>query len=260
MTSSLPKARYETDEKIANFNDRLVERIRALPGVEAAALGLNVPFDDNEWDDSFHITGTPPYAPGEAPEAEVNVVTADYFRVMRMPLLRGRAFAAEDRASQPRSVIIDESLAQKYFPGKDPIGRQIDDNQSDEKNPPPLTIVGVVSRTRSEAAGEDNVEQYHWPQMTFAAEQVPKRSNVLVVRVKSGSPLALVPAIKRELAGARSRSGFCRHFDHGKQHREESRFASHDDVAARRVCGNRAAACERRTLRRDGPDRNAADP
>ena len=195
----LPKARYETDEKVANFNDRLVERIRALPGVEAAALGLNVPFDDNEWDDSFHITGTPPYAPGEAPEAEVNVVTADYFRVMRMPLLRGRAFAAEDRASQPRSVIIDESLAQKYFPGKDPIGRQIDDNQSDEKNPPPLTIVGVVSRTRSEAAGEDNVEQYHWPQMTFAAEQVPKRSNVLLVRVKSGSPLALAPAIKREL-------------------------------------------------------------
>jgi ABC-type antimicrobial peptide transport system permease subunit len=56
-----------------------------------------------------------------------------------------------------------------------------------------------VPRTRSEAAGEDNVEQYHWPQMTFAAEQVPNRSNMLVVRVKSGNPLALVPAIKREL-------------------------------------------------------------
>src|SRR5262252_11140886 len=84
-------------------------------------------------------------------------------------------------------------------PANDPIGRQIDDNQSDDKNPPPLTIVGVVSRTRSEAAGEDNVEQYHWPQMTFAAEQVPKRTNMLVVRVKSGNPLALVPAIKREL-------------------------------------------------------------
>src|SRR5215510_810358 len=87
----------------------------------------------------------------------------------------------------------------KYFPGKDPISQQIDDNQSDEKNPPPLTIVGVVPRTRSEAAGEDNVEQYRWPQMTFAAEQVPNRSNMLVVRVKSGNPLALVPAIKREL-------------------------------------------------------------
>jgi putative ABC transport system permease protein len=196
---SLPKARYDTDEKIAHFNDQLIERIRALPGVVAAALGLNIPFDNNEWDSAFHITGTPPYPPGERPEAEINIVTPDYFRVMRMPLLRGRAFTADDRAKRPRSVIIDESLAQKYFPGKDPIGQQIDDNQSDEKNPPPLTIVGVVPRTRSEAAGEDNVEQYHWPQMTFASEQVPNRSNMLLVRVKFGNPLALVPAIKREL-------------------------------------------------------------
>jgi len=61
----LPKARYDTDEKVAHFNDHLVERIRALPGVEAAALGSNIPFDDNEWDSSFHLTGTPPYPPGE---------------------------------------------------------------------------------------------------------------------------------------------------------------------------------------------------
>ena len=195
----LPKARYDTDEKVARFNDQLVERIRALPGVEAAALGLNIPFDDNEWDSSFHLTGTPPYLPGESPEAEVNFVTPDYFRLMGMPLLHGRAFTADDRAGRPRSVIIDETLAQKYFPGKDPIGQKIDDNRSDEKNPPPLTIVGVVPRTRNEAPGEDNVEQYHWPQMTFAANQVPNRGNMLLVRVKSGNPLALVPAIKREL-------------------------------------------------------------
>jgi putative ABC transport system permease protein len=195
----LPKARYDTDEKVAHFNDQLVERIRALPGVEAAALGSNIPFDDNEWDSSFHLTGTPPYPPGERPEAEINVVTPDYFRLMGMPLLHGRAFTADDRAVRPRSVIIDETLAQKYFPGKDPIGQQIDDNRSDEKNPPPLTIVGVVPRTRNEAPGEDNVEQYHWPQMTFAVDQVPNRGNMLLVRVKSGNPLALVPAIKREL-------------------------------------------------------------
>jgi putative ABC transport system permease protein len=195
----LPWARYDTDEKVAHFNDQLVERIRALPGVEAAALGSNIPFDDNEWDSSFHLTGTPPYPPGERPAAEINVVTPDYFRLMGMPLLQGRAFTADDRAGRPRSVIIDETLAQKYFPGKDPIGQQIDDNRSDEKNPPPLTIVGVVPRTRNEAPGEDNVEQYHWPQMTFAADQVPNRGNMLLVRVKSGNPLALVPAIKREL-------------------------------------------------------------
>lgn len=195
----LPKARYDTDEKIARFNDQLVERVRALPGVEAAALGSNIPFDDNEWDSSFHITGTPAFPPGQEPEAEVNAITPDYFRVMRIPLLRGRAFNADDRAGQPRSVIIDETLAQKYFPGKDPIGQQIDDNRSDEKNPPPLTVVGLVARTRNEAPGEDNVEQYHWPQMTFCAEQVPTRGNMLMVRVKSGDPLALVPTLKREL-------------------------------------------------------------
>ena len=198
---SLPKARYDTDEKVARFNDQLIERIRSLPGVEAAALGSNIPFDNNEWDSSFHLTGTPPYPPGERPEAEVNHVTPDYFRVMRMPLLRGRAFTADDRAGRPRTVIIDETLAQKYFPGKDPIGQQIDDNRTDEKNPPPLTIVGVIPRTRNEAPGEDNVEQYHWPQMTFAADQVPNRGNMLLVRVKSGNPLALEPAIKRELQG-----------------------------------------------------------
>jgi putative ABC transport system permease protein len=197
----LPKARYDADEKIARFNDQLIERIRLLPGVEAAALGSNIPFDNNEWDSSFHLTGTPPYPPGERPEAEVNHVTPDYFRVMGMPLLRGRAFTGDDRAGRPRSVIIDETLAQKYFPGKDPIGQHIDDNRSDEKNPPPLTIVGVVPRTRNEAPGEDNVEQYHWQQMTFAADQVPNRGNMLLVRVKSGNPLALVPAIKRELQG-----------------------------------------------------------
>jgi putative ABC transport system permease protein len=195
----LPKARYDTDEKVARFNDQLVERIRALPGVEAAALGSNIPFDNNEWDSSFHLTGTPPYPPGERPEAEVNVVTPDYFRVMGMPLLRGRAFTADDRANQRHSVIIDETLAQKYFPGKDPIGQQMDDNRSSEKNPPPLTIVGVVPRTRNEAPGEDNVEQYHWVQMTFAADQVPNRGNMLLVRVRSANPLSLVPAIKREL-------------------------------------------------------------
>jgi putative ABC transport system permease protein len=195
----LPKARYDTDEKIVRFNDQLIQRVRPLPGVEAVALGMNIPFDNNEWDSSFHLTGTPPHPPGERPEAEINIVTPDYFRLMRMPVLKGRAFGDDDRAGRRRSVIIDDTLAQKYFPGKDPIGRQIDDNQSDEKNPPALRIVGVVQRTRNEAAGEDNVDQYHWPQMTFAADQVPSRSNMLLVRVKSGDPLALVPSIKREL-------------------------------------------------------------
>jgi predicted permease len=195
----LPKARYDTDDKVTRFHNQLLDRIRALPGLEAVALGSNIPFDHNEWDSSFHFTGTPAFPPGERPEAEINSVTPDYFRLMGMPLLRGRAFTAADRADKPHLVIIDESLARRYFAGKDPIGQQIDDNQSEQKNPPPLTIVGVVPRTRNEAPGEDNVEQYHWVQMYYCADQLPNHGNMLMLRVKSGDPRVLVPAIKREV-------------------------------------------------------------
>src|SRR5207248_7880675 len=76
---SLPKARYDTDEKVAAFHAQLVERVRALPGVRAAALGNNVPFDDTENDSYFHLTGTPPTPPGSEPSAEISAVTPGFF-------------------------------------------------------------------------------------------------------------------------------------------------------------------------------------
>ena len=130
MTLSLPKARYDSDDKVTNFNRQLIAQIEALPGVAAAAIGENVPFDGTEWDSSFHITGTPPVQPGKEPSAEVNVISPDYFRVMKMPILRGRAFGPEERPKQPHSVIIDDSFASRYFPNQNPIGQHIDDNQT----------------------------------------------------------------------------------------------------------------------------------
>lgn len=199
MTLALPKARYDKDEKVDAFNTHLLERVRALPGVASAAIGANVPFDDNEWDSNFHLTGTPAIPPGKEPSAEVNVVSADYFRVMGMPILRGRAFGPEDAPNQPRSVIIDESFARQYFAGKDPIGQKIDDNQTFKKDPPPLTVVGVVPRTRNEAPGENNVEKLHFVQMYFYEPQYPQEENSLLVRSTSGDPLSLIASIKREI-------------------------------------------------------------
>ena len=116
MTLSLPKARYDSDDKVTNFNRQLIAQIEALPGVAAAAIGENVPFDGTEWDSSFHITGTPPIQPGKEPSAEVNVISPDYFKVMKMPILRGRAFGPEERPKQPHSVIIDDSFREPLFP------------------------------------------------------------------------------------------------------------------------------------------------
>jgi putative ABC transport system permease protein len=199
MYYGLATARYDKPEKMAAFNAQLLDRVQSLPGVESAAIGGNIPFDDNEWDSTFHLTGTPPAKPGQEPSAEINVVSLNYFRVMGMPILRGRAFGAEDIAGRPRSIIIDESLAKRFFPNVDPIGQHIDDNQSETKNPPPLTIVGVVHRTRNEAPGEENVEKLKFPQMYFCEPQIPQDSSTLLVKVSSGDPLALANVIKKEI-------------------------------------------------------------
>jgi putative ABC transport system permease protein len=199
MTISLPGARYDKEEKINEFYDKLLAKVSALPSVTAAAIGVNVPFDDNEWDSSFHIFGTPPYEHGKEPSAEMNMVSPDYFRVLGMPLERGRAFTVEDGWNKPGAVIIDESLARKFFPGQDPIGKQLDNNQTLKPNPPPLTIVGIVPRTRNEAPGEENVEKLGFPQIHLPVAQFPNEGVTLLVRVASGDPLSLANAVKREI-------------------------------------------------------------
>src|SRR5438105_1281221 len=199
MTVSLPEARYDKEEKINAFYDKLLAKVSSLPSVTAAAIGVNVPFDDNEWDSSFHITGTPAYEHGKEPSAEMNMISSDYFRVLEMPILRGRAFTPQDASEKPGVVIIDESLATRYFPNQDPVGKQLDNNQTLKPNPPPLTIVGIVPRTRNDAPGEDNIEKLNFPQIYLAAAQFPNTGVSLLVRVASGDPLSLAAAVKREI-------------------------------------------------------------
>ena len=203
-TIELPKARYNADDKVRAFFTQLLDRVRILPGVEAAAIGDNIPFDDNESDSYFHITGTPKDEPGKEPSAEVDFISGDYFKVMGMPIIRGRAFGPEDVPDKPGSVIIDQTFAQRYFPGRDPIGLHIDENQKDdlqkgESKNPPLTIVGIVPRTRNEAPGEDNVEKLNFVHMYYSADQYVSRGTMLMLRLTSGDPRTLVPLVKREV-------------------------------------------------------------
>ena len=199
MSVALPSARYDKEEKINAFYDKLLAKVTTLPSVTAAAVGVNIPFDDSEWDSSFHITGTPPHQRGQEPSAEMNYISPEYFKVLGMPILRGRTFGPEDGAGRQTSAIIDESLATRFFPGQDPIGKQLDNNQTLKPNPPPLTIVGIVPRTRNEAPGEENVEKLNFPQIYLPSVQFPNENVTLVVRVASGDPLALAPAVKREI-------------------------------------------------------------
>jgi putative ABC transport system permease protein len=199
---SLPDAKYKADEQKDAFWTQLLERVQRIPGIEAAALSANSPFDDWEEDSYFHVTGTPPVPAGQQPSAEVSVVSPDYFRVMRMPIVRGRGFGPEDLPGEKghsRSIIIDESFAQKFFAGQDPIGQHIDDNETLDKNAPPMTIIGVVPRTRNEAPGEYNVESLHLAQEYVLASQNPQAENHLHVRTKLRDIGPLVAAVEHEV-------------------------------------------------------------
>jgi putative ABC transport system permease protein len=199
---SLPMAKYKTGEQRDTFWTQLLQRVQSIPGVEAAAIGSNSPFDDNENDNYFHITGTPPVPADQRPTAETNTVSPDYFRVMRMPILRGRGFGSKDLPGEKghsRSIIIDESFAQRYFAGKDPIGQHIDDNATLDEHAPPMTIVGVVPRTRNEAPGELNVEALNLVQEYLLASQDPQSENTLHVRTGLTDIASVVAAVKREV-------------------------------------------------------------
>jgi predicted permease len=199
---ALPDAKYKKDAQKDAFWTRLLERVKNIPGVEAAAISANSPFDDNEWDSGFHVTGTPAIPPGQEPSAEVSPVSLDYFRVMGMPILRGRNFGPQDTPGEKghsRSIIIDETFAAKYFAGKDPIGLHIDDNETSDKTQPPMTIIGVVPRTRNEAPGEFNTESLHLVEEYLLASQDPQSANNLHIRTSLREIGPIVAAVKREL-------------------------------------------------------------
>jgi putative ABC transport system permease protein len=192
---SLPRETYQK-EKVSLFYRTLLARVRALPGVASAACGANTPFDDSEWDSFVHVTGTPPDKLGEEPLAEMNSASPDYFRTMGIPLLRGHDFDGSETLGQPREAIVDESFVRKFFPHEDPLGKHIDDNQTLEKNPPPMMIIGVVGRTLNEVPGNggfaDKMTQIH-----LCAYQDEVNDAYLLVRATSGDPLRLVEPIRR---------------------------------------------------------------
>jgi predicted permease len=145
MSYSLPGKRYDSPEKVNAFNERLLERVRVMPGVRAAALGSMVPGAGAGEDDAFTIPEHPPIAPGTAmPDALYRTADPGYFSALHIPLQKGRFFSSEDRADTPKTVIVSRLLAQQYFPGESSLGRHlrvVRDGSADYE------IVGVVADT-----------------------------------------------------------------------------------------------------------------
>jgi putative ABC transport system permease protein len=153
---ALPRLTYDTPEKVQGFYDALLDRLRATPGVQGAAVVAFLPFGGPIDSSPFSVVGREAPRDGEQPHANYNVVSDDYFRAMGVRLVRGRGFAPGDARGAPAVAVVDEELARRHFPGEDPIGKRI--RQMDD-----LEIVGVVANVAPGALGETPHPTIYYP-------------------------------------------------------------------------------------------------
>lgn len=192
-TVSLPAARYAGPPERLAFWTRLVESVRALPGVTAVGLTSNVPLSGNVSSGSYSIVGYTP-GPGEAgPHGRQEVVGGDYFRAMEIPLVEGRFFDERDGPDAPKVTIVDQYLVARYFKGRSPIGQQIRLGGPDS---PAITIVGVVGTVNAiDLAQPVDKERLYYP-----ATQAPVATLSLMVKT-AVEPPAIVAPLHRAVQG-----------------------------------------------------------
>jgi predicted permease len=187
----MPRSRYADDPTRAAFVDRLLEQVRALPGVVAAGVVDNLPFS-GEGSDSVIVAEGYQMAPGESlVSPNQAAVTPGYFEAMRVPLVEGRFFDERDRPGAPAVVIVDDRLARRFWPGESPIGKRMWRPKSaealsapDESNTERFTVAGVVGSVKLRALvdPDERVGAYYFP---FA--QQPQSYVSLAVRSSAGT-------------------------------------------------------------------------
>jgi len=196
MKVSLRGPNYQKDAPIIAFHDQLIDKIKALPGVQAVATRSHVPIaaDDGYANLSFAIEGQLRDTANRS-TAFYNAVSPDYFQTMQIPVLKGRPFEARDDGKSQNVIIINETLARRYFSGEEPIGRRMTLNDQDPKEEDWATIVGVVRDTKPRAvdlSASPVAEMY----MPFA--QQPESSTALMIRT-TNNPENTAAAVRREV-------------------------------------------------------------
>jgi predicted permease len=190
---SLPAQKYASPEKVNAFNEALLEQVRAMPGVRAAALGSGVPGAGAGEDDAFTIPEQPPIAQSTAlPDALYRRVDPGYFSALQIQLLKGRFFTSDDRIGHPKTVIISHQLEQQYFPGQSPLGKHLHVVPYGDAD---FEIVGVVADTLYQV-GQPSRPVMYYPVLSGSSGP---GGLTLVVRTAS-DPLAMSVPVEKEIA------------------------------------------------------------
>ncbi|HEY7184092.1 MAG TPA: FtsX-like permease family protein, partial [Blastocatellia bacterium] len=176
------------------YYQELLARVKALPGVEGAAISTGLPFTGISGRAPLTIEGRPPVHDSQKPLMEMNEISHDFFRAMGMRLRAGRAFTERDDETAPPVAIINETLARRYFPGEDPLGKRILAGYPTQGRA--WTIVGVAPDVRRYGLEEEVRPEFYRPYLQEAGILgfVPVKMEVRAV----GDSLNLAAAVRRQ--------------------------------------------------------------
>ena len=193
LTVLLPATRYSEPQQQLAFHDRVTEQIRAQPGVVSVASTTTIPLTGRGSRQPFTVEGRPAPPVSEQPLAQTRYVSPDYFRAMGIPVKQGREFEDRDREGAPQVVIISESMARRFWPGENPIGKRMTASFHEKQGP--REIVGVVGDVKASGLGDEAGATMYMP-----FRQSPRPWITFVARTAS-DPQGFVQPISKAVYG-----------------------------------------------------------
>jgi putative ABC transport system permease protein len=197
----LADAKYPTQAACNLFFDKLLENVQQLPGVMSAAIVDDLPFSGGFGMNAFGIVGQPDPPLNDMPILRSQIVSVDYFQALGIPLLRGRLFDEQDGPDKEKVIVVSDEFAAHFFPGQEPIGKQIHDVNSIGLQPNIYTIIGVVpaiQHDRPDFPRAPHQVYYLYSQSPYA----PRITNDFTLLLHTrDTPSTLVNALRRTVAG-----------------------------------------------------------
>ena len=192
MNVWLPFAKYPNDQSRVTFYDRLVEQLKTTPGVRSAGVTSILPLGTNFDGRSIQVEERP-VAPGEEPEAELYIATPGYIEAMEIAVRQGRSFTERDREGGPLVALVNETFAERYWPGQSAVGKRIKFPGSQSRPQPWREVVGVVKDVKQRKLDTGGTLQMYLPLAQYASSAM-----TLVVRTET-DPAQMTAAVRTEV-------------------------------------------------------------
>jgi len=189
MALTLPQARYAENHQQIQFYQQTIEHVRTLPGVTDVAVASDIPLVGPPGHFRVYIEGVPDPGSEKVPRIPGRVVSSDYFRLLKIPIVAGRTFTEADSEKAAKVAVINESFARRFWPNENPLGKRF----AYSTNRTVCEVVGVVKETKSRVSDIGTREEMYFP-----APQRARLNMSLLVRTRT-EPAALTAAIQREI-------------------------------------------------------------